>query len=347
MTDVYYFDLNHDKAVIFDNHLIYIINLFANDNRYNIKFVEVRKLFKRVDPNSVFLNTNYKGNFIGLFQNLNKLEYFNGEYICDYGILNYNTDINSMFDGCYKLRMVNLSHAFSNIDSTLNIQLNGMFKNFLNLFQVNLDSMFQNTKGTKIISCKEMFENCLDLTYVNIKRMFNKVDFLEELDLTQMFANCKNLYSVSFTDFLSNCDKLKLVNIGNMFENCVNLKCIFLVNPCGKEIIIRSRDSFVCNVSLDINEFGIDYYSIEGKYDSFCNGIITTLGAGSCVYVSYKREMGNILNLGYYNTNIDVITIKDGKLHKKYKLNENNDNHVYKYVEDCDMNVDFLNDVVF
>ena len=132
-----------------------------------------------------------------------------------------------------------------------------------------------------------------------------------------------------------------------MFENCTNLKCIFLVNPCGKEIVVRSRNSFVCNVSLDINEFGIDYYFIVDKYDSFCNGIIKTLGVGSCIYVSHKRENGNTLNLNYYNPNIDVITIKDGKLHKKYKLNDNNENYVYEYVENCDNGIDFLSNIVF
>ena len=331
-------------------HIREIVNKLI-ENKSTIKFVDARRLLKSFGLNEINTILGSNINFIDLFRNAHELEYFNGEYICSHGSLDYNTDLNSMFDGCLNLKLVNLSYAFSNAVSTLNIQLNGMFKNFMNLEQVNLDSTFQNAKGTNLISCREMFENCLNLKYVNVKRMFNGVQHLTEIDLTRMFANCKNLYSISFTDFLTDCNKLTKINAMNMFENCDNLKWLFLVDACKKEgVTITLRDSFVCNISIDINEYGIDYYELlSDRKDSFCDGIINNLGVGSNLYVSAKREFNHTLLLRCNNLNVTVYTVKEGKLHKKYGVHQNSDGEYIfeEHIPDFDPNTNFMNDVVF
>lgn len=133
-----------------------------------------------------------------------------------YGLTNLNTsnvtDMSFMFDECWSLTSIDLSHF--NTDKVTNMQY--MFSNCRGL--TNLDLSKFNTEKVKFTS--GMFRGCKGLTNLDL----TKLNTGKVLDMGYMFMDCSGLTSLD----LSKLNTESVYNMCGMFQNSNNLSILDL-----------------------------------------------------------------------------------------------------------------------
>ena len=129
-----------------------------------------------------------------------------------------------MFNGCEKLKYVNLNFKSPITAETPNIQY--MFKNCKSLTSVDLSKV----NVSQIIYFEEMFYGCTSLEEINLENF--EISYKSSIYIDSMFYNCtslksldlssfkpKNLYSMKKTFY--NCYSLTSINLDKLYSNLV------------------------------------------------------------------------------------------------------------------------------
>lgn len=117
------------------------------------------------------------------------------------------TDMNSMFNNCYKL--VNLD--ISNFDTRNVKNMRAMFSSCYELTELNLSSF----DTSNVTNMEYMFYHCNALTSLDL----NSFEMSSVTTMKNMFAYCLALVSVD----MGSCDTGNLTSMESMFSNCKSL----------------------------------------------------------------------------------------------------------------------------
>ena len=132
--------------------------------------------------------------------------------------------MNSMFNGCVKLKYVNLNFKSA---ITAEVQtIDNMFRNCISLTSVNLSKI----NVSQIFYFQEMFYGCISLEVINLENF--EISYKHNIRIDSMFYNCtslkyldlsyfkpKQLYSMSKTFY--NCYSLTSINLAKLYSNLV------------------------------------------------------------------------------------------------------------------------------
>jgi len=222
------------------------------------------------------------------------------------------TDMSGMFDNCWSLTSLDVSH----FDTSHCIDMRGMFHGCSNLTSLDL-SHFDTSQ------CKYMwgmFSYCISLTSLDVSH-FNTSQCE---DMSYMFSNCRSLTSLDVSHFnTSQCE-----NMSYMFEKCgvtsLNVshfdtsKCKKMVNMFWDCLGLTSLnvshfDTSKCEdmaymfqncrnlTSLDLTSFRFENVKdISGMF-SGCSKLRT-------IYCNYDLSKLSYHNIGYTFTDCDALT---------------------------------------
>ena len=209
-----------------------------------------------------------------LFRNLVGLETINGISKLDTSAVTNMTD---MFNGCTKLKSLNLSSF-----NTSNVaNMSGMFSGCNAL--MNLDVSNFNTANVTDMS--SMFRYCTAIRNINLSS-FNTE---KVTDMSFMFSNCNNVESINLSSFRTPL----LTAMRNMFESNTMLTDLRMdnFNPSGVSNFNNVFADCASIITLDLKSFEWTSASTASKMFYGCNNLET-------IYVKSGTDLSQLNGTG-------------------------------------------------
>ena len=220
-----------------------------------------------------------------------------------------------MFQGCHELEYLDLSNF--NTSNVTNMEY--MFNNCYKLKNIKFSNKFNTIKVT---SMERMFEACNELEYLNLsdfntlnvtnmKYMFNECNLLNEIKSPNKFITDK---VISTEGMFQGCSELKDLDLSSFDASNVKYKK-FMFNKCDKLKNINSnvkparKKENKSSITIEIN-----IYQVKDKFKKNELSIIDVLMCNDCINdlknnrrSIYKRilNLNNIKKLISYSLGLD------------------------------------------
>lgn len=201
------------------------------------------------------------------------------------------TDMSHMFEGCEKLRRINLSNF-----NTQNVtNMNALFSGCKSLTSIDV-SRFNTSKVTDMGA---MFCMCTKITQINVSNF----DTRNVINMYDMFSWCEGLTTIN----LSNFNTSKVTEMERMFCACTNLKSVNVskFNTSKVKRFCSMFDGCKSLTTLDISNFVVK--------NAFCDHMFGDCVKLKTVYVSsqnWKPKVGDSAygeNILMYNCNASFV----------------------------------------
>ena len=175
--------------------------------------------------NSTYINTSEVKNMESMFQGCRKmtildLSHFNTSKV---------TTMAHMFDGCGGTTVLNMS----NFDTSNVTDMSYVFANCYILQSIDLGGSWNTSNVT---SMKGMFENCLELTSLDLSSFTTS----NVTTMRNMFLGCRRLESLDLSTF----NTARVTSMSNMFNDCENLSTIYAGNDWSTTAVTESDNMF-------------------------------------------------------------------------------------------------------
>lgn len=236
----------------------------------------------------------------GLFISFNEVTEINGLKNIDFSKV---TDISYMFNGCSRLKSVDLSEL--NMGKVTGMYY--MFEDCTSLINVNMSAI--DVKNVK--SMFAMFHNCTSLTDVNISKM--KTSSLTDMRL--MFTDCSSLRNLDMSEI----DTSNVTSMSSMFKGCSSLTNLNIGNWDVSSVTDTSFMFYNCSglVNLEIGDWNVSNVTNAGYMFSDCSSLknleIRNWDVSSVTDVSYMfSDCSSLTKMDISNWNTDIVTTMCG-----------------------------------
>ena len=301
-------DFTYDRYDNSIKHLVFAVNVEDHtitlpyvdvsdtqsaDNIYAIWDEAAETMTIETPANKLYMNDYAQG----MFYRLNDLEDITGmEYLSS----DHTTDMSSLFEDCYSLKSLDLTHLkveknqcarniatgcatvktldFSNMDTSAETYLSGWLRGCNSLTSVNLGGRFSTAAAEDL---SEMFKDCSSLTQLDLSN-FNTA---KVTNMAGMFYGCKLLASIDITHF----DAGKVTDMSSMFSWCEAITSLDLSHFIAPKLT-NMDNAFSCCVALSDIDFGdsFDTHNVENM-----NGLF----AACCSLVNVDLRVFNTSSL--------------------------------------------------
>ena len=314
-----------------------IINSFENSK------LEFKMINKNINPNEKEIKDNciIEVNNKQIPFSYNYKHSQEGIIIIKYTFLNFLTDINSMFRGCYLLKSIDLSNFKSEKVNNMNF----LFGNNFSLKRIVFSNLTSYFTTENVTDMSGLFYGCNNLTEIdllklntskvtNMSYMFAYCNALSNLDLTifntenvvdmsWMFYDCQKLLKLDLTYFNTN----KVKDMSYMFCGCKRISKIKLSSFNTENVKTMNTMFGGCEYIQDLDLSNFKTYNCEDMLWMFsgCHRLMSLNIIGfSTESLRNKNLTGGMFSSLNYLLSMDL-TVKDQNIIDEYNIEvENN-----------------------
>ena len=218
----------------------YVTQMYIDGKK--IDTITQKYQFESSGNHIVYLKISKAGDSI---TSLQRSLFYNNEHLISVAFTDFdeyipNVSFEFIFYGCKNL----ISADLSKIKIKRNI-MNSMFNGCEKLKYVNLN--FKSVITAEMQTIQHMFQNCISLTSVDL----SKINVSQISHFEEVFYGCTSLETINLTNF--EISHKSNINIDSMFYNCTSLKSLDLSSFKPKQLYSMSKTFYNCYSLTSIN----------------------------------------------------------------------------------------------